>query len=170
MTLTDQLFSSDFDELVPGRRFRTRGRTVTEGDVVAFATLTGDLHPQHVDAAWAAEGHFGERIAHGMLVLSYAAGLVPFDPDRVLALRRVSDATFKRPVRFGDTIHVEGTIDSVRAVSPEAGAVAVAWRICNQRDELVVRATVEVLWRREADAPEPDVPAVVDTSFVPIPL
>jgi 3-hydroxybutyryl-CoA dehydratase len=87
----------DFDGLKPGQRFTTRARTITESDVVAFATLTGDLHPQHVDADWAAASRFGERVAHGMLVLSYAVGLVPLDPDRVVALRRVREAVFKRP-------------------------------------------------------------------------
>jgi acyl dehydratase len=99
-----------FEALETGQQFTTRGRTVTEADVVGFAALTGDWHPQHADAAWAEQSPFGERIAHGMLVVSLAAGLVPFDPGRVMALRRVSDATFKRPVRFGDTLHVEGRI------------------------------------------------------------
>src|SRR5438094_31619 len=108
-----QLFERDFDDLSPGQAFSTRGRTVTEADVVAFGTLTGDLHPQHVDAVWAAESPFGERIAHGMLVLSYAVGLVPLDPERVVALRRVRDVVFKRPVAIGDTIHVEGQVESL---------------------------------------------------------
>ncbi len=43
----------------------SRGRTITEADVVQFAALTGDLHPQHTDAAWAASSRFGERVAHG---------------------------------------------------------------------------------------------------------
>ena len=72
----------------------------------AFAELTGDTHPQHTDAEWARDSLFGEQIAHGLLVLSAAAGLVPFDPDRVVALRKVSDAVFKAPVKIGDTVHV----------------------------------------------------------------
>ena len=84
------------------------GRTVTEADIVAFAALTGDTHPQHTDAEWAAGSRFGEQIAHGLLVLSSAAGLMPFDPDRVVALRKVGDAVFKQPVLIGDTVHVEG--------------------------------------------------------------
>jgi len=47
----------------------TRGRTITEAGVVAFSALTGDHHPQHTDAQWAAETPFGGRVAHGMLVL-----------------------------------------------------------------------------------------------------
>ncbi|MEA2445912.1 MAG: hypothetical protein QOJ12_3204, partial [Thermoleophilales bacterium] len=104
--------SVPFDELAEGVRFETRGRTVTEADVVAFAAQTGDWHPQHSDADWAGQSEFGERIAHGMLVLSYSIGLLAFDPERVLALRRVADAVFKRPVRLGDTIRVRGSVQA----------------------------------------------------------
>ncbi len=107
-------FEKDFDALAVGERFSTGGRTIGEADITGFATLTGDTHPQHTDAEWAAGSRFGERIAHGLLVLSYAAGLVPFDPERVLALRRVGDAVFKHPVKIGNTIHVEGEITSKR--------------------------------------------------------
>jgi len=155
------LFARDFDDLEIGARFVTQGRTLTESDVGSFAGLTGDFHPQHVDAEWARASSFGERIAHGMLVLSAAAGLVPLDPDRVIALRRISDAVLKRPVRLGDTIHVEGSLESVREVSEEAGLARWRWRIVNQASETVARADVEVLWRRGAPRPEgePSAPA-----------
>ena len=138
-----------FEALEPGQEFTTRGRTVTEADVVAFASLSGDWHPQHCDAAWASESAFGERIAHGMLVLSYAAGLVPFDPERVVALRRVKDVVFKRPVRFGDTITVHGRVADLREVDPAAGLVAVALDVKGAEAKTVMRATVEVLWTRD---------------------
>ena len=77
----------------------TRGRTITETDLVSFSALTGDWHPQHADAGWAAASPFGERIAHGMLVLSYGVGLLPIDPERVVALQGLRNAVFKRPVR-----------------------------------------------------------------------
>ena len=96
------------NELRPelGAELTTRGRTITETDLVSFSSLTGDWHPQHADAEWAANGRFGERVAHGMLVLSYALGLMPFDPERVVALRGLDSVTFKRPVRIGDTIRL----------------------------------------------------------------
>jgi 3-hydroxybutyryl-CoA dehydratase len=162
--------SVPFDELAEGTRFETRGRTVTEADVVAFAAQTGDWHPQHSDAEWAAQSEFGERIAHGMLVLSYAVGLIAFDPERVLALRRVADAVFKRPVRLGDTIRVRGAVQACSAVSDEAGLVTLGFQIVNQYDQTVVRARVEVVWRRDATAAVPDVDTVPDNGFVPIPL
>ena len=158
-----------FERLTEGATFETRGRTVTEADVVAFAAQTGDWHPQHADAEWARDSAFGERIAHGMLVLSYAVGLVEFDPDRVVALRRVADAVFKRPVRLGDTIRVRGVVTGLDPVSDDAGLVTLAWTIVNQEGKTVVRACVEVVWRRESPvAPEPFQPA--ENGFVPIPL
>lgn len=129
------------------------GRTITESDLVAFASLTGDRHPQHTDVEWCAGSPFGERIAHGMLVLSYAIGLMPLDPERVAALRGIENAVFKRPVRVGDTIRVEARAEP----SAEDGALAAHdIRIVNQDDKLVALATLKVLLReqREADAPE----------------
>lgn len=158
-----------FEALEVGQEFTTRGRTVTEADVVGFASLTGDWHPQHADAQWAESSPFGERIAHGLLVVSLAAGLVPFDPGRVMALRQVSQATFKRPVRFGDTVHVEGRIAELAPASPDAGLVTFAWNVVNQQERLVCRARVDVLWRTDREA-EAEVGTTEGNGFVPIPL
>ena len=111
-----------------------------------FASLTGDWHPQHCDPQWAADSPFGECIAHGMLILSLAVGLVPLDPQRVLALRRVSDVVFKRPVRFEEAIHVAGEIAALRSIDERSGLVDFSWQIRNQDDALVARAGVQVLW------------------------
>jgi acyl dehydratase len=134
----------------------TRGRTITEADIVAFSGLTGDHHPQHTDAVWAEAGPFGGILAHGMLVLSYAVGLVPLDPERVVALRRFEDVVFKRPVRIGDTIHVD--VKLARA-DEGRGLESWEWRILNQDDELVIRAKVEAVVRGEADPEAESEPA-----------
>ena len=143
--------SREFDQLHPGERFATRGRTITEADLVSFAWLTGDFHPLHTDAEWAAESEFGGRIAHGMLLLSYCVGLVPLDPDRVLALRGFERVAFKRPVRIGDTIRVEGELESKQELDAAAGLVVFAWKVVNQRGEVVALAKVRVVWRRQGD-------------------
>jgi acyl dehydratase len=117
-----------------------KGRTVTEADVVAFAGLTGDFHPQHVDAEWAAQSPFGERIAHGLLVLSMAAGMVDFDPEEVIALRRVRDVVFKRPVKLGDTIRVSTEMGE----TAPTGIASVTLRI-TANDKLVARAILDVV-------------------------
>jgi acyl dehydratase len=135
------------------------GRTITEYDVVSFAALTGDWHPQHADASWAAESAFGRRIAHGMLVMSYALGLLPIDPRVVLALRSIDGAVLKRPVGLGDTIRVRARLADKRELGAETGLVTLAVRIVNQSDELVARMEIVVLWRRRAESTEGPVPA-----------
>lgn len=140
------MLDRDFESLAVGDRFLTGGRTVTEADVVSFACLTGDMHPQHTDRDWAASSLFGERVAHGMLVASLALGLLAFDPSRVIALRRVRDAVFKRPVCFGDTIHAAGRIDRLDAAT---GLVGVKLDVVNQQGAVVARLGVDVLWRRD---------------------
>jgi 3-hydroxybutyryl-CoA dehydratase len=142
-------FAKDFDTLTVGERFVTRGRTIGEADITSFATLSGDTHPQHTDAEWAAGSRFGERIAHGLLVLSYAAGLMPFDPERIVALRRVGDAVFKQPVRIGDTIHVEGEVVEKSDIDTAHGLVGTRWRVLNQHGKLVARASIDLVWRRD---------------------
>jgi acyl dehydratase len=143
-----------FDDLRIGDAMESSGRTVTEYDVVSFASLTGDWHPQHADAAWAAESPFGRRIAHGMLVISYALGLLPIDPRVVLALRSIDGAVLKRPVGLGDTIRVRARLADKRELGPETGLVTLAVRIVNQSDELVARMEIVVLWRREPERAE----------------
>jgi 3-hydroxybutyryl-CoA dehydratase len=129
-------------------RFVTSARTIDEADIMAFAELTGDKHPQHMDAEWAAGSRFGERIAHGMLVLSCAVGLVRFDPERVVALRRVGDAVFKLPVKIGDSIHVNGQVVRTRDLDDETMLVEQRWKAINQDGRTVLRMSVEVVWRR----------------------
>jgi 3-hydroxybutyryl-CoA dehydratase len=142
-------WSDPFDALAVGKRFHSGARTVRDTDVIVFSALTGDWHPQHCDPEWAASSPFGERIAHGLLVLSLAVGLVPLDPERVLALRRVADVVFKRPVRFEDAISVAGELTGLRPVDERTGLVDFDWRIRNQDDALVVRASVQLVWRRD---------------------
>jgi 3-hydroxybutyryl-CoA dehydratase len=147
---SNEIFERDFDNLEPGVEFTTAARTITESDLVSFAALTGDRHPLHTDARWAAASPFGERVAHGMLLLSYALGLVPFDPTRVVALRGVDGVVFKRPAHIGDTIRVEGAIESLEPLDEAAGLVTCRWKVLNDRDETLARAKLRVLWRREA--------------------
>ncbi len=131
-----------------GDRFVTGSRTISDEDIMSFARLTGDMHPQHTDAEWAAGSRFGERIAHGLLVESCAVGLVDFDPERVVALRRVGDAVFKLPVRIGDSVHVEGQVVGSRGIDDDTELVEHRWRVLNQDGRMVLRMNVEVVCRR----------------------
>jgi acyl dehydratase len=87
----------------------SRGRTVTEADIVNFAGLSGDFVELHVNEEYARNGPFGRRIAHGALIFSISTGLmVQMTPDHeaIVAFRGVDKLRFLEPVFIGDTIHV----------------------------------------------------------------
>jgi len=138
------------DELEVGAEFAGRGRTITEADLVSFSALTGDWHPQHADAEWARTSAFGERVAHGMMVLSYAVGLLDFDPDRVVALRGLDDVVFKRPVLIGETIRPVARVAEVQHLREDAGLVTLAVQIRGADGRLAARCRIQALWRRDA--------------------
>ena len=130
-----------WDELAVGMSWTTGARTVTEADVVAFAGVSGDYNPLHVDAEHAAGTVFGERIAHGALVLAIATGLrqqLGVFRGTLKAWLGVRDWRFMAPVRFGDTVHVVTEVAELRPTSdPAAGIVVQRVAIVNQRDEVV---------------------------------
>ncbi|ALE73507.1 acyl dehydratase [Pseudonocardia sp. EC080610-09] len=142
-----------FDDLVPGSSWTTAGRTVTETDVVSFAGLSGDYNRLHVDAEFAATTPFGERVAHGLLVLSVASGLSTrlavseaMAPN-ILGLLDLQ-CRWPGPTRFGDTIHVVLTIEDCRATSrPGRGVVTMTREVVNQRGETVMVSTWKLLVR-----------------------
>ncbi len=144
--------SNRLAELNVGDSFETASRTITAADLDRFASLTGDRHPQHTDEEWARRSRFQGRVAHGMLLLSFGVGLMSFDPEHVVALRGLDSVTFKRPVRIGDTIRVAVEVTGSRPVEDGHALLALRWRILNQDDELVARATLAVLWRDAAPA------------------
>ena len=101
-----------YEEYEIGQKMVTRGRTITEADIVQFAGLTGDYNPMHTDAEFMKESVFGQRIAHGMLTLSYAVGQanqLGFMEGTILAFRGL-EMKFSLPVFIGDTLHVELTV------------------------------------------------------------
>jgi 3-hydroxybutyryl-CoA dehydratase len=142
-----ELFARGFDGLEAGARFETAARRISERDVLAFAELTGDHNPLHVDRERASAGEFGEPVAHGLLVVSMALGLLPTAPDGVY-LRRVRDATFKRPVPVGAQIRVRGEVEQLRAIDAQSGIASVVLRVIGADDRLFAIVTIETLWRR----------------------
>jgi 3-hydroxybutyryl-CoA dehydratase len=144
-----EILGRDWTELRPGDRFVSTGRTVTESDLVLFSVLTGDWHPAHADADWAAGGPYGERTAHPTLVLAYAFGRIPFVPERMLGVRTLREAVFKRPLRLGESLRVEGSVRELTPVEPSVGAVDWRLRVVDARRRTCVRVDVELLWRIE---------------------
>lgn len=152
ITTDRPLFSRAFDDLVVGAQTTTRGRTLTTADVAAFSGLTWDHHPVHTDEVAAVDGVFGGIVAHGMLVLSCAIGLLPVDGERLLALRRLRDVAFKAPVRPGDTIRVHVTVAELAPLDDAVGRVRVRLRVLAHTpptdDRVAIVATIDTLWAR----------------------
>ena len=127
-----------------GRTFTTRGRTVTEADLVLFSGLTWDVNAAHTDAVAASELPFGERVAHGTLVMSMALGLAVVDgPSFPWRAGLSLEWQFRRPVRIGDTIHTEWSIQDVEGTkNPDVVRVTSECLVRNQRNEVVQKGTV----------------------------
>lgn len=100
------MFDQYFEEVQVGAEWISRARTLTETDIVMFAALSGDWYPLHTDKEWAAKTPFGQRIAHGFLVLSMATGLMNLVPGPVAAFYGIERVRFVKPTFIGDTIHV----------------------------------------------------------------
>jgi acyl dehydratase len=145
-----------YEDLDVGQRWRTGGRTVTEADIVAFAGVSGDFNPIHVDAEHATTTRFGERIAHGALVLAIATGLRQQQNvfrGTLKAWLGMREWRFQAPVRIGDTIHVVTEIKERRETKdPAAGLVVQTIEVRNQRDEVVASGEFVTLMERRTPA------------------
>ena len=123
-----QLPALTFEDLSPGDEWESPARTVTEADVVAFAGLSGDYNPIHVDHESARAGAFGRPVAHGLLGLAILSGLASHAPRvATLAFLAIEEWSFLRPIAFGDTVRV---LTRVEAVEPKARGrrAEVTWR------------------------------------------
>jgi acyl dehydratase len=143
-----------FADVEEGDTEVTQGRTITEADVTNFAGVSGDFNHLHTDGERMSESMFGERIAHGMLVVSAATGLLwqarsPEEREAVVAFYGIDDLRFRQPVYIGDTIRVETEVLETRAQEdgPGNGTVRTAVDIRTQRDQTVVSCEMTSLMR-----------------------
>jgi acyl dehydratase len=137
-----------FEDFEVGQKETTRARTITEADIVMFAALSGDWYPLHVDAEYAKNGPFGERIAHGFLVLSVASGLMPLEDMAIMAFYGMDKVRFVSPTRIGDTIRVEYEVVEKQDRDQRSGVISFKQTIKNQRDEDVALGTMRVLFSK----------------------
>ena len=107
-----------YDDLFVGLRFRSPGRTITEADLVNFAGLTGDFSELHTSDVYGKASQFGKRVAHGMLGLAYAHGLMwPMTGElreTAIAFLGITDWRFVGPIFIGDTIFVNYVLTELR--------------------------------------------------------
>lgn len=138
-------FRYAYDELAIGQTIHTPARTITSEDIETFAHFTGDTFYAHMDDdAARLNPFFPGRVAHGYLVLSFAAGLfVDAPPGPVLANTGLDNLRFSKPVRPGDAIAVRLTVKQKTPRKPTYGEVRWDVEITNQFGETV--ATYELL-------------------------
>jgi acyl dehydratase len=137
------------EDLHAGQTFVTPGRTITEADVVSFASWTNDNNQIHTDVEFAKGTRFGQRIVHGMLGASLCLGLIArtgvFEGSAV-ALLGIDKWTFPLPVFIGDTLTCTVEILSTRLTS--SGTTGIVERLLvlrNQRDEIVQRGRMDLM-------------------------
>lgn len=121
---------------------------MTEADIVNFAGLSGDFIELHVSEAYAANGPFGKRIAHGALVFSISTGLtvqtIKID-ESVIAFYGMDKLRFTRPVFIGDTIHVVKKVIAKELKGADRGVVTFETTVLNQNGETVIIYTDKLL-------------------------
>ncbi len=147
-----------YEDYEIGQTMVTRGRTITEADIVQFAGLTGDYNPMHTNADYMKDSIFGQRIAHGMLSLSYAVGQayqLGFMEETILAFRGL-EMKFSLPVFIGDTLHVELAVREKKdALRMGGGLITMDVKIINQEAKTVQSGSWTVLAKsRAAEAKE----------------
>ncbi len=138
-------FRKSLAELKIGDQLVTEKRTITLEDVEHFAHFTGDTFYAHMDSEAAkANPFFDERVAHGYLIASFAAGLfVHPDAGPVLANYGVDNLRFLVPVYFGDTLQVRLTCKQINPrMNSQHGEVRWDCRVTNQRDDVVAQYDV----------------------------
>jgi 3-hydroxybutyryl-CoA dehydratase len=129
------------EDLEPGQRFESVGRTVTEADIANFAGVSGDFYLLHTNEEWVrANTPFEGRIAHGLLVLAISSALkTPVLGELEVIAYLEATRRFTAPTYPGDTIHVVHTIEEARLSKsrPGTGVVSISVYVLNQRGETV---------------------------------
>lgn len=137
-----------FEEFEIGTEVISPGRTITETDVVSFAGLSGDYNPLHTDKEFTKNTPFGQRIAHGALILSIATGLADrlgFIEGTVLALRELT-WKFSQPVFIGDTVHLEADCKALKPMARLGGGLVIFdVKVINQEGKTTQKGEWQVL-------------------------
>jgi acyl dehydratase len=146
------MFQNYFEDLEIGQVIRTPTRTMTEADVVMFAGLTGDYNELHTSEYFNQKHtQFGQRVVHGLLVLSTAHGLMfrTNINDAAIAFAGIEEWKFLAPVFIGDTIFAEVSVkDKIASRSkPDRGIIKYQFLI-KTIDDKIVQEGIKVLMTR----------------------
>ncbi len=145
-----------FEEFKVGDKVTTQSRKVTDGDIMTFATLSGDNNRIHTDEEFSRKGPFGKRVAHGLLGLSLASGLLwrtGILDGTVIAFREVNEWKFVKPVFIDDVVHAElESLETKALPRIGGGSVVVNVELKNQDNDVCMRGkwTLLVMLRPKA--------------------
>jgi 3-hydroxybutyryl-CoA dehydratase len=128
------------EDLTLGRSAE-RSRVVTAGDIDAFAEITGDENPVHLDETYASQTRFGGRIAHGMLAAGFISAVLGNDLPGPGAVYLSQTLKFRRPVRIGDEVTAKVVVTEIH----ETRARVSLKTVCTVAGELVVEGEAVVL-------------------------
>ena len=140
-----------YADLHVGMTFRSPGRTITDADLVGFAGLTGDFSELHTSDVYAKNSQFGRKVAHGLLGLAYAHGLMWARTgelrETAVAFLGINEWKFLEPIFVGDTIFVNYQISELRdSKSRPTQAIAVFdVSVVNQNNRTVQRGSKALL-------------------------
>ena len=126
----------------------TLTRTVSAEDLVAFAAVTGDDNPVHLDEAYAATTAFKTRIAHGMLSAGYISAVIGTRLPGPGAIYVSQALRFRRPVRIGDTVTTTATVSEIDLERARVGLTTV----CTVDDKAVLEGEAVVMAPRRPAA------------------
>jgi acyl dehydratase len=115
-----------YEDIVEGSTFTSSARTIVEDDLLIFASVSGDSHPIHVDADYAATTEFGQRIAHGPFGIAMAIGLFGTFSEfkrTAIVMTSIDNWRFAAPMMIGDVVHLELTIGAKRITRSGRGVV-----------------------------------------------
>lgn len=140
-----------FEDVKVGDTVVSAKRRLSGSEFFDFARISRDYTPLHLDEMFAKKSRFGKRIAHGLLVISSAVGLLSTQShfmNTVVAVTGIQ-IRFLEPVFVGDTIHAKHVVlkkESTR--SKEHGAVEALVEIFNQKGKKVAQYSYQILLRK----------------------
>ena len=143
------MIEQPFGELEVGQTKISKGRTITETDIVQFAMLSGAWLELQTNDEFAKHTIYGKRIAQGPLIFSIATIQLGHDGELLEALYGVDRMRMVKPVFVGDTLWSKGEILDLQDKGAKHGLVRVRLEAINQRDEVVMSCELLLLIRKE---------------------
>jgi len=143
------MVDAPFGDLVVGTRRRSKGRTITETDVVNFCMLTGNWLELHTNVEYAKTTPYGQRLVQGSLVFSIVNALMGFDSELIETFYGVDRLRFTKPTFINDTLYARTEITALREKGDRHGVATLRLEGVKHTDEVVMSCEFSLLVRKE---------------------